>query len=460
MMPLPAEAESPDWLRELAPPEAAVPEAPPEEAAPTVPLPTPAEIPDWLRETAPPEAKPPIPPLVELPAEAETTEVPEWLAKLQAQPAPTTPVLEGTTPPLPAEPEIEAAAAEGLARATIPDWLEALRPRPEAVEAPAEEEPVETEGPLEGLRGVLTPSSAIRVPAVRESAVSAEISEASLARARLLQGLLARPAEAPQPKVRKRGVSVAERVQRWLVAAVLLIAVGGTLMGPLMTPNVPTLTQPATFSGVTRSYDTVRGLSVGDTVLVAFEYGPAEADELDLVTVPILRHMFDQGVHISIVSTRPEGLAVAARSLNAIGPPKEQYTLLGYRPGDATGVSQLLADAGTLPRLILVLAAEPGPLRWWIEQTHARGEGAPPILAGLSAALEPSAGPYLDVSAGQLQGMINGLSGAAAYERLRGSAGHATQRLNALAVGHVAIVGLMILGAVSYTLGSPRRRGE
>jgi hypothetical protein len=214
------------------------------------------------------------------------------------------------------------------------------------------------------------------------------------------------------------------------------------------------------FQRLTKLHDVIQGIRPEDTVLIACEYGPPEADELNLVAEPVMRHVLDQGAHISIVSTRPEGQAIATALLRSIAVPEEQYTLLQYRPGNAAGVSQLLADAETRPALILVLTAQPGPLRWWVEQTRALHGSAVPVVAGVSAALEPAASPYLDVSAGQVTGAIVGLSGAAAYEMLRGSAGQAVQRLNALAVGHVAIVGLMIVGAVIYALGDLRRRGE
>ena len=420
--------EIPDWLRGLGPigveagevaaPEVAPPtvEAAPEAPVSEPPVPAPAEIPDWLREAAPPEVAAPevVPPAVE---------------------------------------------AEGLARAEIPDWLEALRPRPEVAEAAAEEEPVESEGLLEGLRGLLPPATAIQAPPLRERALPAEVSEASLARAQLLQSLLARPAEVPRPKVRRRGVSIGERIQRWLVAAVLLVAVGGVLMAPLVVPNVPALTQPAVSPGASRLYEVVQSISAGDAVLVAFEYGPSEADELNLVAEPILRHLFDQGAHISVVSTRPEGLTVAAGLLNNVAP-EGRYALLGYRSGEAAGVSQLLTEGGIRPRVILVLTARPAPLRWWVEQTRALYGDTLPVVAGVSAALQMAVSPYLDVSAGQLKGAIYGLSGAAAYETLRESGWRATQRLDALAAGHVAIVGLMLLGAVFYAFGGARRRGK
>jgi hypothetical protein len=255
-----------------------------------------------------------------------------------------------------------------------------------------------------------------------------------------------------------------------VLAVVIFVVALAALEEPLFT--VPTLTQPVEFpetskrmdlQRLTGMYETVESLSVSaeDTVLVAFEYGPAEADELNLVAEPVLRHLLDRGAHISVASTRPEGGAVAHGLLDGIIKSGDQYTEmeyspLGYRTGDAAGVSQLLADAS--PTLVVVLTAHPGPLRWWIEQAYAQGAGAIPIVAGVSAALEPAASPYLDVSAGQLAGAVRGLSGAAVYEGMRGAPGAATRRLNALAVGHIAIVILMIAGAAFHAPDSLRRR--
>jgi len=490
--PAPAPAEIPDWLREIAPSEEkeaappaeaapSVAEAPPEEAAPAAPAPAPAEIPDWLREIAPSEEKeaaPPaeaVSPVAEAPPEEAVpaapppapAEIPDWLREIapseekEAPPAvaaPPVPAFEGLVPPPPTAPGIEIGEQEELAPAAIPDWLQDLRPQPEAVTEVAEEEPLETEGLLKGLRGVLPAVPAFQVPSVHEEAGASEAREASIARAQLLQSLLARPAEAPQPKAARQGISTGERIQRWLVAAVLLAVTVAILIAPTIPVSVPTLTQPVISPGVSRAYETIRDIGTGDSVLIAFEYGPSEADELNLVAEPILRHLLDQGAQISVVSTRPQGLAVAEGLLSTVGPSGQRYPQ-SYKPGDATGVSNLLADAGT-PSLILVVTAQPGPLRWWVEQARALPDEPPPVVGGVSAALESTTSPYLDANAGQVTGAVHGLSGAAAYEALRGSRGHAHQRLNTLAAGHAAIVGLMILGAAFYTLGGLHRRAK
>jgi len=475
--PTSALVEVPDWLRDVAPEEEAAPEIalpPMVEAEPSAPAL--AEVPDWLRDVVSEEEAAvalgeAVSPFVDAPP-AAAPDVPEWLAELQPEPAPPSDtaglVFEGVAPLETLG--IEAAEAAGLARAEIPDWLEAMRPKEEVAEAAAAEGLVETEGLLEGLRGVLPLAAAIEMPVTREAALPAEAREASLARAQLLQSLLSRLAETPRPETRKQGVAMSEHFQRLVVGVTLLLSVLAILAWrPLLGGEAPLLARPGRLNEAGESlYRAIESVSAGDSVLVAFEYGPAEADELDMVAEPILRRLIERGADISIVSTRPEGLPAAARVwgdtweelLDSAVPGEELIQYYepdeNYRPGDATGVSRLLADADTPPSLILVLTARPAPLRWWIEQVRARYEFAPPVVVGMSAAVEAAASPYLDASAGQLQGAISGLSGAAAYENRRGTGGQATKRLNAMAAGHVAIVVLMLVGAVIHTFIRPR----
>jgi len=92
-------------------------------------------------------------------------------------------------------------------------------------------------------------------------------------------------------------------------------------------------------------------------------------------------------------------------------------------------------------------------LRWWVEQAHARGQT---VVAGVSAAAEIAASPYLDTNADQLRGAISGLNGAAAYENYRETGEQAAKQLNALAAGRATVAILMLAGGVIYTIVRPR----
>jgi hypothetical protein len=475
----PAPAEVPDWLRDMAPEEpgpsaaeeAAAPAAEFEPAAqgpvteePAPEMPAPADIPEWLQQAAPSSA----PPFVgEIPV--SEAEAPEWLSEPRQEVAPSTSA--DITPPFEVEPDVASAEAAGLARAEIPAWLEAMRPSAERAEETVEEEPAETEGLLEGLRGVLNPLPMIDMARSAESAPPTEISEATLARAQLLQSLLTRPTEAPKPKTRKRTADISELVPRLLIAIALVLVVGGLLLVPqypTLDSQIPSLAQPD-ISSVDGVYNLIEGINERESVLVAFEYGPADADEMNAVATVILEHLTAQGVNISIASTRPEGLAVAQALRGDINAREQvasgQRAALeyneegpGYRPGNAAGIAQILASIDTPPDLIVLLVAKPEPLRWWVEQTRAYyGADSPPIAAGVSAAIEIATSPYLDINANQLQGIVSGLGGAVAYEARQDTAQTARQ-LDALLAGHVLIVISMLAGAAFYIVNKPRRR--
>jgi hypothetical protein len=311
---------------------------------------------------------------------------------------------------------------------------------------------------LQGLRGVLAASPVIGAAPDYQGLSRPAPSEASLARAELLQSLLGQPIAGPQPRLRRKRGTLDELVERWLVAAVLLSAVLAVLLLPLTVRPVPRLTQPIASPGALQLYQVVEDLGAVDHVLVAFDYGVPEADELNAVARPVLRHVIDRGADISIVSTRPDGPMVASALLSEMIDAPDQYRLFGYRPGAVAAASHLLAGADPQPTVLLILTSRPASLRGWVEQARARYGDQLPVVLASSAALEPVVSPFLDAAAGQLKGSIHGLSGAASYETLRGGGGDAVRSLDALAAGHLAIVLLMIVGAVFYLL--TKDRGE
>jgi len=460
-------AEMPDWLAEIAaPPMEAEAEAPlvGEAELPTGGL---EELPDWLKEPGikvPTQAAPAVPPLVEFPVGVEATAPPDWLAELEKEAEisapPAVPAFEGVISP---------SETQELMPAEIPAWMEALRPHPEAAE-PMDLEPAEAGGVLEGIRGALPPLGiGIEVPTDQPPVEPTEEAvEALLSRAQLLQSLISQPEGTPVPVSGKReGWEWGGRIQHWLIMLTLLLAVVSTLILPqFMGFQFPPVAQPVDSPAVRQMYEVIEGFTEGTSVVVAFEYGPAEADELNLVTMPVLRHLFSQPISVTIVTTRPEGRRIAESILEEVGVAdgewvKADYHILGYRPGNAVGASQLLGqvsrDSGS-PQAVVVLTSRVVLLQQWIEQTRAQFQGQVPVLAGLSAALEPVAAPYWATGSGPLRGFASGLGGAAAYEAASGTVGKATERFNTLAIFHLFAVGTIVLGAVVYALAGLGRK--
>jgi hypothetical protein len=168
----------------------------------------------------------------------------------------------------------------------------------------------------------------------------------------------------------------------------------------------------------------------------------------------ILQQLTQREAQVLVASTQPEGQMMGRRLLGD-GPDYRSY-----KPGAAAAVVDILSELNqeqAQPALIVVLTGQMAPLRWWVEQAHLREI---PVVAGTSAALEVAASPYLDMNAGQLRGVISGVSGAAYYERNFPDIDEAGARLNAMLAGNIVIVALAVIGAILYGLGSLRRSAK
>jgi hypothetical protein len=432
----------------------------------------PAELPDWLLEIAPQAESGPS----AQPVSLEPGDVPAWLLEMAPSDESLGRPLDVTTAEQAAEEALglpPAVRVEGrgpelaeLAPAEIPEWLDAMRPQGDEGIA-GEVGPLEVAGVLSGLSGVLPLAASATITPEFAPLPTMETSEASLARAQLLQGLVTQRPEAAQPRAREADHRVAQRVLRALVVLVMGVVVTGVLLVPYFVRPLPSLVQlPTSLPAADRAHDAIGALAPGDTVLVAVEYQPGQSDELHTVAAPVLRDVLAQDAMIQFVSTRPEGQALGVallENLLADTQADEDDALPydapaeGYQPGDAAGVARIL-QAQPPPGLIVVLVAQPAPMRWWVEQATARYSGSVPLVMVTSAALEPVASPYLDVSAAQIQGAISGLPDAAYYESLTtAGSGRGSWTLHALAAAQLAAVGLMLLGAVISVFGGRRR---
>lgn len=466
--------EAPEWLREL---EAGAPEeVEPEEQAEA---PEEAELPEWLLKAAEEEEPteeaevPQVEPGAATPVfiteegvpSVEPGEVPDWLREL-GPPARATEV-----------PPVEALEGiEGLVPAEIPAWLEALRPSEEGPQ-----EPPETEGLLEGLGGTLRPSPAVEATGGPVSVPSVTARPASLARAELLQELLSRPM-APKRRVRKeKGRGLGQALARLLIGLLILVAILAPMAGIRISGSGanPSVGSPF-LADVEAAYRAVEErVDSGTPVLIAFEYGPSEAEEMERVAGPLVRHVVQKGGRLLLVSTRPEGPALAerlVRGLIAAGERVDRVANLGYQPGGTAGVQGLL---GNLARrglyasgepaaraaamegvttvedvgLVVVLAGQVEDVRGWVEQVASRGSDLA-VVAGVSARVEPTARPYLGaVGRSTLRGLVSGLAGADVYEDLIGVDDQRTAfYLESLSLAQWSVALLMVVGALIFLI--------
>jgi len=202
---------------------------------------------------------------------------------------------------------------------------------------------------------------------------------------------------------------------------------------------------PSTF------FNLLDNITGDDYILVAVEYGPAAAGELDLLAELLLRHIFAQRATPLIVSSNPIAV-VHARNIikkinrsvldeNARLAADEDYYLLRYLPGGALGLRELSENFADIARvssrgrltgldfsslqdmaLTLLIADSAEDIRNWAEQVLPELENMD-LLVATGYAAQPLAQAYAD-SLQDVIGPVYGIRDAYTYgEMLRANFG-------------------------------------
>jgi hypothetical protein len=506
------EVDIPDWLSEPDQEE----KAPADEPADTAPTPE-EEIPSWisnLGEVEEPTPASPEPADIDQPEPDLDPELfPDWLKQLEVS----SPEVDGEVEPPPDEIEDELVGSPlvpedmefeddilsadqelpawlveepseetisekatpltgeedtDLTPADLPGWLAAMRPVETPLTQPVdvEEGQVESAGPLAGLSNVLSAEPEIarlkKPPAYK---IKLQISESQQAHAKLVNDLIKAEGRS-QPIPRDKFFST-QRVLRWVIAMVLIAVIGlVVIMGTQQVPLPDPTTIPAEVLDTSRQ---ISNLSAGAPVVVAFDYEPGLAGEMDAAAAGVVDHLMIKGARLTLVSTSPTGPALAERFLSTVQGDHnyisgKQYINLGYIPGGTSGllafveapqrITPLSFDGmeawGTLPlqgvnalsdfALALIITDNPDTARAWIEQVQPR-LGNTPMVAVISAQAEPMVRPYYQ-NANQLSGFISSLSGGAAYETTTGKPKLVRTYWDAFNVGLILAIGVILIG--------------
>ncbi len=385
--------------------------------------------------------------------------------------------------------------ASDLAPATLPTWLEAMRPvdtfRSDIEIEPEEVQPVEAAGPLAGLRGVLMAEPVVAMPRTSTASSSRlEVTERQYAQAELLHRLV-------DEEQREVGVRGAERIRvpliRWGIALVLCLAV----VTPFLFERLgmdgfsPPSVVPRDLGPLIAL---VEAVPTDRPMLVVFDYAPGYSGELATVSNPLLDHAAKRAIPIVTVSTRPTGPPLAELMVKNIDAGRElingiDYVHLGYLSGGSTAV-QLFAIAPRFALLrgfrlpenfegdsgwdspilegvdrlsdfgsVVVITAGTETARTWAEQTNP-WIGETPLIMILSAGAEPLVRPYFEAPDKQVDGILTGLPSAVTYEQFNGRSGDARQSWDAFGVGMIAIEIILLIGAgygiVGWIAGTQR----
>jgi uncharacterized protein YgiM (DUF1202 family) len=246
------------------------------------------------------------------------------------------------------------------------------------------------------------------------------------------------------------------KFDRLLIAVLVLAAV--LLPFFVSSTRLGDLPPPAFVAGSRQSavFNAVNQLNAGQLVLVAVEYGPTGAAELDGMTDDLLRHILMRGGRPLLTGSNAVGLLHAREVLerintdtsflakiNRAGRPlaaNVDYYVLRYLPADAVGLRSFSGDVASLVATdvngaptnlransladfarVIVVSERPEELRGWAEQVAPLVSGRP-LLAAVSAGAGPLAEPYVmpgsPVGLSGLGGLLVGYRDAYTYRTM------------------------------------------
>ncbi len=206
--------------------------------------------------------------------------------------------------------------------------------------------------------------------------------------------------------------------------------------------DLPPADFPAERSGPAAVYNALDTLSRGEYALVALEYGPTAAGELDAFAELVLRQLFARGAKPLIVSSNPIAIARAQNIIRRLAPAEASaagglragldYHILRYLPGGSLGLRELSENFGAVARVshkgaltgleldslddlaaIALIAERADDLRNWAEQVATELRQTR-LLAFTGYSAAPLAQVYAD-SADAIAGVIIGYRDAFTY---------------------------------------------
>jgi hypothetical protein len=256
--------------------------------------------------------------------------------------------------------------------------------------------------------------------------------------------------------------------RRWIFLCVGLLVILPLLFRFHIAPVVPS-------HRARGFYEAIERLTAGSTVLVAGDYDPGTRPENYPMHLAAVRQLMRRDIKIIALELYPAGVPLSDDVLRIIGTEFGKkigidYINLGYKVGNELVMSSM---GGSIPRtfpvdsrgipvgqipvmkgienfqqidlIVSISAGYPGT-KEWVQQVVSRFHV--PMVAGVTAVSAPEYYPYLQ--AGQLQGLLGGMAGAAEYEVLVNSPGLATRGMDAQSLAHLFIAFMILLGNAAF----------
>lgn len=267
-----------------------------------------------------------------------------------------------------------------------------------------------------------------------------------------------------------------QAIDRRILYALLLIVITVPLFKPI---RLPMVTMPST----QKLYQAIETIPPGGFAIVSATWSGGTRAENMPQTEAILRHLMKRKLRVAVFSFDQQGSQfsynIASRLAKEYGYEYgKDWVHWGYRPVVGVVLKSLVRDIpGTfttdrngnptrdMPVMqgikdiknvdVIIEIAASGIYMDWIGLVV----GANPNLKfGFcpTAVMAPETYPYMD--SGQIVGIMEGMRGAAEYEKLVNTTGLATKGMGSISLAHVLIMFLIIIGNIGYL--ATRARGS
>ncbi len=274
---------------------------------------------------------------------------------------------------------------------------------------------------------------------------AASLSQAQQRQVEMLRDIVGGPAQSQsgsQPRLSAFSLSALPRLLA--TAFMLLLVALPFVSSDFAEGDLPPADFPESRPGPGALYAALNSLSADDYVLVALEYGPAAAGELDMLADLLLRHIFAKRAKPLIISGNPIAIAHARNLIQRINRSLpsadgrlldgDDYVILRYLPGGALGARELSENFADVARIsarglptglvfaglddlaeILLIADSAEDIRIWVEQVLPE-LADPRLLLATGYAAQPLAQAYAD-SLDQIAGPLVGIRDAYTYSQ-------------------------------------------
>lgn len=256
---------------------------------------------------------------------------------------------------------------------------------------------------------------------------------------------------------------------RRIIYLVMLILVSIPLINPLGIPL-------GINQGTRDVYEQLDALQAGDRVLFSINYDPTSAPDIAPQAVVMLQHLMEKNVRVALVCFSASGpdiienlikphlangkvygedvinlgfIAGAETAIRNLGRDVIGTAKVDYRGNDLRDVAILegVVDARDFELVFVYHGYNPG-VQEWVRQVQ--GPLDIRLLAGVVMVSVPEVMPFY--TSGQIDGLTQGLRGAAEYELLVNQPGSAVAKMDAQSLGHLVIIFFVALGNVAYFL--------